>query len=128
MFKIVQTIEGSKLELTIVPTAWECNNVLKWPKKNAHKMQKIASSLPESHWFQMKCKVKRNNLPTYEIAENELEKMLEVEDTEQEESVPTKVSERPSRILIPNRKYENSANQNDFNSLTEHCLMVSFKS
>ncbi|KAJ8964619.1 hypothetical protein NQ317_003846 [Molorchus minor] len=111
MFKIVQTIEKGLKQLTIVPSAWVQNNQLSWPKKGADKLIRNANSVPEENWFTM----------VYEIAEEELERMLENEDTEQEEIMQTK--KRP-RVMLSKTK----SNQNDFNSLADEladeCLVT----
>lgn len=84
MFKVVQTIEKGSKQLTIVPSSWECNGELAWPKFRADKLIKNGDSMPGETWFRMTCKLK-SHLLTYEIAEEEMERMLEREDTEQEE-------------------------------------------
>lgn len=90
MFKIVETVEKGSKKLTIVPSGWESNSELAWPKFRAVKLIKVADSLPEDSWFRMHCKLKRNHLFNYDVAEEELDRMLEKDDTEQEDCLPLK--------------------------------------
>jgi len=82
MFKIVQTIEKNKIVLTIVPSGWEANGILSWPRYKVDKLIKIADSQPDETWFQMKCRLKRNYLLNLEVAEEELDRMKYKDDTE----------------------------------------------
>ncbi|XP_044756977.1 uncharacterized protein LOC123315375 [Coccinella septempunctata] len=108
MFKIVQTLERGKKELTIVPSAWEISGVLFWPKSRADKLIKI-NSMPESNWFEMPCILKRSNLDL-ESADKELEKMLNQCDTEEDQNheYSTSVSKKKAPVRLPKRS-ENSS-------------------
>lgn len=122
MFKIVQTLEKGIKELTIVPSAWENNNVLFWPKRRADKLIKYPQSTPEEGWFSMKCTLKRCNLSCYSDAEEELENMLERDDeTEQDEEQPKNIRKKRPRVLLPKKNIDQ---ENNFNYVAEDCLMV----
>lgn len=86
MFKIIQTIENNQAKLTIIPSEWEKNGILYWPRKNSEKLHKNANSIPEKNWMTMKCKVKRSFIPRYEDAQEELGNMLLKSDTEKEQT------------------------------------------
>lgn len=65
-----------------VPSTWENNNILKYPRKNITKYLKIGTSIPEHDWKQIKCDVKRRELLSYETAEYVLQEMVNHTDTE----------------------------------------------
>lgn len=81
-YKIVQTWEYNKHRLLAVPSTWENNNILKYPRKNITKYLKIGTSIPEHDWKQIKCDVKRRELLSYETAEYVLQEMVNHTDTE----------------------------------------------
>lgn len=118
MFKIVQTIERGLKQLTIVPSGWEYNNQLHWPKLGAEKLIRTANSLPEANWFTMACKLKRNHLFNYEIAEEELNRMLENDDTEQEDILEVQTKKRPS-VKLP----KSISSEHNFNELANKCMV-----
>lgn len=113
MFKIVETIEKARKELTIIPSAWECNGQLFWPRLRADKLVQISDSIPEDNWFTMPCKVKRNYLINYEVAE-ELERMLNEDETEQEELMKVAVEKKKRNRVVPPKR---NICEDDFNSL-----------
>ena len=116
MFKIVETVEKGSKKLTIVPSGWESNGELSWPKFKADKLIKVADSLPEDSWFRMSCKLKRNHLLNYDIAEEELERMLEKDDTElssQEDLDTYERSRKRPRVLLPKHTVQYCENFND---------------
>lgn len=121
MFKIVETIEKGSKKLTIVPSGWEDHDELSWPKFCTDKLIKNSDSLPEDSWFRMRCKLKRNHLLSYSIAEEELERMLQKSDTEQEETFiePRKRSRISSLMPKLNMPYDE-----DFNSLATNACSV----
>ncbi|KAJ2942137.1 hypothetical protein O0L34_g11050 [Tuta absoluta] len=80
--KIVQTWENNKYRLFTVPSTWEDKNILKYPKKNVTKYLQMGTSIPEHDWKQIKCEVKRRELPSYETAEYVLQEMVNHTDTE----------------------------------------------
>lgn len=124
MFKIVQTIEKGIKQLTIVPSAWVSDSQLSWPKTGADKLIQNANSSPEPNWFTMVCKLKRNHLITYKIAEEELERMLDNDDTEQEEMSELIQTKKRPRMVSKNKP---SQSQNDFNTLADECLVSYIK-
>ncbi|RVE41229.1 hypothetical protein evm_014121 [Chilo suppressalis] len=86
-YKIVRTFEKGKNMHWIAPSPWERNNIVKWPKHNALKFVKSANTLPQPDWRDIKCQVKRRNIPTYEEAERELDFLLANTDTDEETRV-----------------------------------------
>lgn len=121
MFKIVQTIEKGKKEVTIVPSAWEDKGWLSWPKVRADKLVIVADSKPDNNWFMMKCKLKRNHLINYAVAEEEMERMLEKDETEQEEVLEEEITNKKCRTGVPPRnQYDN------FNHLAKECMVRYF--
>ncbi|CAH2988860.1 unnamed protein product [Chilo suppressalis] len=98
-FKIVKTYENNKDKLFAVPSFWEDKNILKWPRKNEAKHIKNEST-PEADWKQLKCVVKRRNIPSYETAEYVLKEMLNHTDTEDDTCTSKKpICEKPLREL-----------------------------
>ena len=85
-FKIIQTKERNKVKLIAVPSTWEHNSVLRWPKQ-PQKIINDDTSLPQAHWCSIPCSVIRNNINTYEAAVKEINIMLTQRDTEEETSV-----------------------------------------
>ncbi|XP_063635192.1 uncharacterized protein LOC134805937 [Cydia splendana] len=83
-FKIVQTLERGGYRLTVVPSLWESNNILRWPpkSKNILRVIKDESSKPGTDWEKMKCNVKRRQLSSYAQAEMELEIMERQSETD----------------------------------------------
>lgn len=119
MFNIVQTIEKGQKHLTIVPPRWENDGFLSWPRIGADKLVLDVNSVPneDNYWFRMPCKLKRNHLISYEIAEEELERMLENEDTEQDE-YETHTIQRKKRAQVKSKAVSNNSAV-DFNSLLD---------
>ncbi|KAF5277589.1 hypothetical protein FQR65_LT15934 [Abscondita terminalis] len=123
MFKIVRTLERGKPTLSVVPNGWEQMGMLYWPRRKPEKLVKQADSLPTTGWLELKCQVKRQNLPTYQHAEIELRKMLANDDTDgitdfEEVPVPTK----KTKVLPPKRNATYRTPQANFNSLVEHVV------
>lgn len=85
-FKVVQTKERGKINLVAVPSAWEHNQKLRWPKGKIkaslfNQMVCDASSRPIEDWAFVECRVKRNNIPNYSGADEEIRKMLAESDS-----------------------------------------------
>lgn len=83
-FFVVQTrkTNKSKPSLTVVPSKWVKNKVVYWPPNNLITLSKNNESLPdESTWKQQKCKVVAR-ATTYEQAENTMQKLETVTDSE----------------------------------------------
>lgn len=81
-FKIVQTIERGETCLTVVPSGWEKSGTLHWPKKNAvAKLSLEEFSMPSPKWERIDC-VKKREFKTRAEAENEVDRMESVSDTE----------------------------------------------
>jgi hypothetical protein len=98
-FKIVQTVENKKTVLTVVPSKWERNGVLFWPReKNEVKLIHNAESLPKPDWHKLKC-IKKREYSTIHEAERELEIMEQVPDTDAENVNHTSRSNQRSRVL-----------------------------
>lgn len=87
-YKIVQTLERGKLRLSIVPSSWEDKGNLWWPpKKILEKSIRDDQSKPTKDWKLMNCILKRNNIPTYQQADNELSIMEQNSDTDVQDNV-----------------------------------------
>lgn len=85
-YKIVQTIERGETCLTVIPSGWEENGILHWPKKNAvAKLSLEEFSRPSPKWERINC-VKKREFKTRAEAESELEKMECVSDTEADDT------------------------------------------
>lgn len=100
-FKIVQTVEKGELCLCVVPSRWEQDGVLHWPKKTAlARLCQDESSSPFPNWDKMDCVLKRE-LPTYSAAQKEMDRMESITDTEMEDSEtpPPKATKVRRRIL-----------------------------
>lgn len=117
MFKIIQTLERGSQKLSIVPAQWELDGELAWPKSRADRLIKISDSKPDDTWFRMPCKLKRNHLINYQIAEEELDRMLEQDDTTDQEEKTIPVGSRKRSKVCRNKFVFNE----DFNVLAEVC-------
>ncbi|XP_055522435.1 uncharacterized protein LOC129716623 [Wyeomyia smithii] len=103
-FKIVQTIEGGESCLSIVPSGWEVDGILHWPKK--HKVVKLSlqeDSLPADNWQRINC-IKKRQLQTYEEACEELNKMENKSDTEMDEVSTTRLPDKRRQQLTTNTR------------------------
>lgn len=81
-FKIVQTVEGNKMLLSIVPSHWERNGILSWPKNsNVDVRDDSAANRPDESFLKFQCVTKRTNLEFYELAEGIVKTMTEKSDT-----------------------------------------------
>lgn len=131
MYKIIQTVENGKPQLCIVPESWEMNGILFWPKSKADKLVKDPQSMPGQGWFEMPCQCKRKMLSSMELAEQELKKMLQSQDTGEESDIAETVLRPMQRIKKPKvhlprvRNKENNAYASNFNSIAELCSEVS---
>lgn len=85
-FKIVEVRENNRNRLFTVPSAWEDKNKLKWPRKHWNKYIKDEFSTPEADWKQIRCIVKRLNIPSHEIAEYVMAELLNYTETENDEN------------------------------------------
>ncbi|KAL9704897.1 hypothetical protein quinque_008415 [Culex quinquefasciatus] len=128
MFKIVQTVEEEEICLTAVPSSWEKDGILFWPKKNIiSRLVRDANSTPGIEWTKMACVVKRT-AATYAEAESELAYMESQPDTDQE--APTVIeppAPKKQRIELPdfdlNQMLESAAfEQNGIEDIHEVAL------
>lgn len=72
-FKIVQTTERGANKLFIVPSGWESQRQVRFPKKpNEAAFVRNENSKPRTEWPVLPCKVKRTGFLTYADAEEEL--------------------------------------------------------
>jgi len=113
----------------IVPSAWENDRgTLSFPKKFASKLQQAGDSVPEANWITLPCKVKRKFLPSFETAEEELEQMVAVDDTDRDDEVMIPhIPRKKPRVLLPKKK--NSENENnDFTALANSCIVSTYVS
>lgn len=83
-FKIIECIEKGQKRLYIVPSLWETNGELRWPRKRleVNKLVKDENSRPLDNWSTSKCCVKRSSISSYEEAMRELDVMVQNSDTE----------------------------------------------
>lgn len=115
-FKIVQTIEGGENCLSIVPSAWEVNGTLHWPKK--HQVARLSlqeDSRPADNWKRINC-IQKRQFQTYEEAYDELERMENQSDTEMDEVYTSRLPGKKRRQLTANAP---SNGQIDLNDLAE---------
>ncbi|CAG9790285.1 unnamed protein product [Diatraea saccharalis] len=126
-FKIVKSLEKGVYRHWIVPSSWEHDNNVKWPKKNISELVKCIDSVPEPDWLHIKCQVKRSNIPTYKEADRELSRLLNVTDTDEDDFI-RKITmsnqkevnmnsameqladqDNPPMISVPEESYESSS-------------------
>lgn len=114
-FKIIQTIESGEICLTVVPSGWETNGILRWPKKHlVGKLSQIEGSIPDENWEKMIC-VKKREFKTRKQADDELERMETQPDTEVED-----IPRPPPKKRIRQEERTNKAYKaKDFNRLVE---------
>ncbi|XP_055550468.1 uncharacterized protein LOC129732984 [Wyeomyia smithii] len=112
-YKIVQTIEAGEACLSVVPSKWEANGILYWPKKHlVAKLSLEEESAPTDKWETFNC-IKKREFTSHAEACNEMQKMEEKSDTEMEtESLPVqKVRRRADKNIYFNKL--------DFNAIAE---------
>lgn len=115
-FKIVSTIEKGRSVLTTVPSDWEKEGFLFWPRLARIKVEKLRRSMhskPEEDWKVVNCILKRRHLITFENAELELERMCSNSDTETD-------NEKENKTL--NMKTQRPLN---FENIVQECINVS---
>lgn len=119
-FKIVQTIEKGENCLTVVPARWEESGVLFWPKKSVvAKLSLDENSVPEANWERIDC-VKKRDFTSRAEAEQEIERMEAISDTEADEnSAPPPPPAKKIRHLQTLNIRDTSVVQN-FNHLIQH--------
>ncbi|XP_065095782.1 uncharacterized protein LOC135717572 [Ochlerotatus camptorhynchus] len=110
-FKIIQTIEAGEICLSIVPSGWEANGILRWPKKHlVGKLSQIETSTADDKWEKMNC-VRKREFKTREEADDELDRMETRIDTEVEDiplAPPKKrVRREPSRKVFAAKDFNN---------------------
>lgn len=88
-FKIIQTKEQNRVQLITVPSSWEQDSVLRWPKQ-AWKFIKDNETVPQADWSSLPCSLKRSDIKTYQEAEKEISTMLMQSDTEEETNFHSK--------------------------------------
>lgn len=108
-FKIVQTFERGRKFLSCVPSSWENDNLLLWPRKGSKRLQINEYAIPGEDWISTPCRLKRCDL-TYDDAQMELARMQHESDTEEER--------------LPRKRYE--INITDMNDLALQCITVRF--
>lgn len=115
-FKIVETVEKGKSLLFIVPSLWETNGILKWPKNclDVRKLVMNENCLPATGWSASRCRVKRHSIPSFSEAERELELMLERSDTDDTDRE------------IQNSKVQFQKENVNYNALAEQLVCIFF--
>lgn len=113
-----QTIEEGEICLSVVPAGWEIDGMLHWPKKSAvSKLSKDEGSVPTSKWERINC-IKKREFATRAEAEQEMEKMEAVSDTEADELyVASPPMIKKTRRENHKKRVRNSVN--DFNELVQ---------
>ncbi|XP_048481521.1 uncharacterized protein LOC125489538 [Plutella xylostella] len=91
-YKVVQTIEGGKICLSVVPSNWEKEGTLSWPKRSEASSMLDETSVPGKNWSTYACILKRT-CSTYKTAGLAVKSMENVTDTDEE--VPTRAIQRP---------------------------------
>lgn len=65
-FKIVAFInkkgKSSKMQYAYVPSSWEKDEIIYWPKSGLNNERKNPDSVPAKDWFQYKGKVKKSDI------------------------------------------------------------------
>uniref|UniRef100_A0A182VVL9 DUF4806 domain-containing protein n=1 Tax=Anopheles minimus TaxID=112268 RepID=A0A182VVL9_9DIPT len=114
-YKIVQTIEGGETCLSVVPSRWEQEGVLFWPKKNlVAKLSLEEDSIPTNKWEKINC-IKKREFKTRAEAYEELEKMEMKTDTEMDDEDSRR--HRPKKPLRAANYRDNV--KMDFNKMAE---------
>ncbi|KAG5876445.1 hypothetical protein JTB14_029932 [Gonioctena quinquepunctata] len=111
----------------IVPTIWETNRTLSFPRRFASKLQRESDSVPESNWITLPCKVKRSFLPSFETAEEELDQMVDADDTDRDDQVmmPAPTPRKRPRVLLPKKTGSTINDTANFNYLANSCMVIS---
>lgn len=113
-FKVVQTDEDGELCLSVVPSGWEKDGFLWWPKAmSAAKLMLDESSTPTNKWQRMRC-VKKRECRTKLEAEAEIRKMETLPDTEAEEPPTAAKKQRKQIISNSNEQKHVPKNFNEF--------------
>lgn len=113
-FKIVQTIEAGETCLSVVPSGWEANGILWWPKKHlVGKLSQIETSAPDDKWEKMNC-VRKREFKTRKQADDELDRMETRPDTEVED-IPAPAPKKRFRQEPTSKVYA----AKDFNNLVD---------
>ncbi|XP_045473413.1 uncharacterized protein LOC123679900 [Harmonia axyridis] len=125
MFKIVETVENNRKVLTIVPTNWETNRTLSIPRRFASKLQRESDSVPEPNWITLPCKVKRSFLPSFEMAEEELDRMVDADETDRDDRVmiPAPTPCKRPRVSLPKKICSTINDTANFNYLANSCII-----
>lgn len=89
-YSIVETKEGKKTLLSIVPHRWVNGDFLLWPDKNAGTLIKDRSSTPSPKWQKIPCILKRKSIKTFAEAELEAAEMSGHTDSDSQQPPPAK--------------------------------------
>ncbi|KAG5874929.1 hypothetical protein JTB14_015755 [Gonioctena quinquepunctata] len=127
MFEIVETVENNRKELTIVPTNWETNRTLSFPRRFTSKLQRKSDSVPEPNWMTLPCKVKKSFLRSFETAEEELDQKVDAYDTDRDDQVmmPAPTPRKRPRVLLPKKTGSTIDDTANFNYLANSCVVIS---
>lgn len=109
-YKIIETIERGRRLIVSVPSLWESDGNLYWPKKNVISLKKNEKSAPQSDWKCLPCILKRDNILNYKTAEEEIALMSDFTDTDEKENE------------CPRKK---PLTEYNFNNLATKCIQVS---
>lgn len=107
-YKVVQTMEDGHPRLAAVPRSWETGGKLMWPPKSkqvkALKNPLLLPGTEDDGWQQYDCVVKRNFIPTYAEAINEIKIMSDHSDTSDMDGNQLFVFSTPSQVNPNSRK------------------------
>lgn len=123
-YKIVQTKEDGKDFVTIVPSRWEKDGMLKWPPKKDgkarelyQKLMKNADSSAPDGWNSVKCRLKRE-FETYAQAKLEWKSMSDKSDTSDTDVMPPPYTHKiPSKRKVKNRETIGRNQPNDYTGI-----------
>ena len=126
-FKVVQTKENNATRIEVVPSNWEKDGVLFWPKQNVSFLIKDEFSIPDEENFRkLKCTLKRL-CENYRDAD-EVAKVMENKSDTDEVEVCVDNRQRHSNYKINESQFSMpSFSENDFDNIHDgDNLMVNF--
>ncbi|XP_055687471.1 uncharacterized protein LOC129792434 [Lutzomyia longipalpis] len=121
-FKVIKTIEGNDVMLSVVPSSWENNGVLFWPSGvKSDKIRKDPSSVPSANWTRHACFVLKKDIVSYSKA-IEYQKKFEQTATEDEQNIANEgdsESEEEREIHKSKRSRTHEMSFSDYTPLVE---------
>lgn len=68
-FKIIKVFENGTSSIEVVPSNWEKDGTSWWPQSGLKKKQKDEYLQPDNTFYKLTCELKRDNLETFEKAD-----------------------------------------------------------